>query len=481
VNDSRALASISELAPLIARREVSPVELVTDVLNRISRLDPQLHAYVSVDEAGALAAARQAEQEVADRGPRSLLHGIPFAVKDNIEVRGMPTRIGSPATHDRPATRDAAVVERLRAARAVIVGKTALHEWAMGGTCIRQPGGPVRNPWDRERVPGGSSGGSAVAVAAGLATAALGTDGMGSIRTPAAWCGVVGLKPTAGVVSRFGVLPPTSSPFDHVGSITRSVADARLVLAVLAGADPRDPTSRAPGLTPPVPDLRRLRVGLVDSPLLDDVVPAVAATVDAVADLLRAEGATVQPVSLPGLVHAPMLTAASLTESQGMLVPLALGDPSAFANPDIRYRILASEFVRAADVRRARQLVAALRAEVEAALQAVDVLLLPTNSVPAFPIQAREVVVGRGEVVDLRRPGGQARITTRLVLPFNLCGVPAITIPAPATVDRLPVGVQLVGRRWGDESVLDIAAMLEAAGARYRPPPMAVDLSPALA
>jgi aspartyl-tRNA(Asn)/glutamyl-tRNA(Gln) amidotransferase subunit A len=464
---------ITSLAPRIARGEVSPVEVVEDLLNRAARLEPLLRSYVIIDEAGVREAAADAEREIQRTGSRGPLHGIPVAVKDNIEVRGLPTRIGSPATSDRPAPRDAEAVARLRAAGAVIVGKTALHEWAMGGTCIHQPGGPVRNPWDPARVPGGSSGGSAVAVAAGLAMAALGTDGMGSIRTPAAYCGIVGMKPSQGLVSRYGVLPPTSSPFDHVGPMTRSVADARIMLDALAGHDPRDPMSRPAGRAVPS-DLERLRVGMVESPLLADVVPAVASQVDEVAVLLRDRGAAIEPVSLPFLTNAPLLAAAALTESQGLLLPLALADEANFANPDIRYRVLASELIRAADVRRARQLMAMLRAEVEAALETVDVLLLATNSTPAFEIDAREVIVGGGQVVDIARPGGQARITTRLGLPFNLAGVPAITLPAPSLVDGLPVGIQLVGRRWADASLLDIAQMVEAAGARYRPAPIAL-------
>lgn len=471
MNEGLALDSISELAPRIALREVSPVEVVDDVLARASRLDPLLHAYVTLDQAGARAAAAAAERDIARSGPRGPLHGIPVAIKDNIEVRGLPTRNGSPLSDERPAVRDAAVVERLRAAGAIVIGKTGLHEWAMGGTCTRQPGGPVRNPWDPDRVPGGSSGGSAVAVAAGLAVAAIGTDGMGSIRTPAAYCGVVGLKPTQGLVSRFGVLPPTSSPFDHVGPLARSVEDARTVLDAIVGPDPRDPTSREAGHAE-ASDLGRLNVGVVESRLLDDVTPGVAAAFGEAVNALRARGARLDTVPLPRLVHASLLAAASLTESQGILLPLAIAHPDGFANPDIRYRILAAELVRAADVRRARQLAFALRAEVESALTTFDILLLPTDSTPAFPIDAAMVTVGASEVVNLRIPGGQARITTRLGLPFNLAGVPAISVPAPSLVDGLPVGVQLVGRRWAETALLDIAAILEGAGARVRRPPM---------
>lgn len=470
--DDPALESIEQLSARIADRELSPVELVRRVLDRIANLDPDLRAYVTVDATGALGAATAAEREVARSGPRGPLHGIPVAIKDNLDVVGLPTTNGSPVRVGILATRDAAVVERLRAAGAVIIGKTAMHEWAMGGTCSRQPGGPVRNPWDLARVPGGSSGGSAVAVATGLAVAAIGTDGMGSVRTPASYCGVVGLKPTRGLVSRYGAVPPTSSAFDQVGCFGRSVADVDTVLGAIAGVDLRDPTSRTAEQTRSS-DLGRLTVGRVVSPLLDDVVDPVRLAVDAAAEAFAAAGATVEDVPLARLEHAPLLAAGILSEAQALLLPLARSGRGAFANPDIRYRILANEFVRAADVRRARQLARALTTEVEAALVRCDVLLLPTNTTPAFPIDATDVAVGDGETVDLRRPGGQGRITTRLGLPFNATGLPAVSVPAVAQVDGLPVGIQLVGRRWADRTLLAIARILETAGHRWHAPPVA--------
>jgi Asp-tRNA(Asn)/Glu-tRNA(Gln) amidotransferase A subunit family amidase len=176
-------------------------------------------------------------------------------------------------------------------------------------------------------------------------------------------------------------------------------------------------------------------------------------------------------VDVPALGLAPLLGAGTLSESQGLLLPLALEQPEGFANPDIRYRVLAAEFVRAADARRARQLATRLRTEVDGVLDEVDVLLLATNSTTAFKVDAESVEIGEGERVDLRRPGAQARVTTRLALPFNIAGVPALSLPAPRLVDGLPVGLQLVGRRWEDERLLDIGELFEAAGAVYRPPP----------
>lgn len=471
-----AIEPIATLAPRIASRELSPVEIVRAVLARIDDLDPRLAAYVTVDGGAAVAAAQEAEDEIGRSGARGPLHGIPVAIKDCLAVAGWPTTNGSPRMAGHVTTFDAAVVERLRAAGAIILGKTALHEWAMGGTCSRQPGGPVRNPWDLSRVPGGSSGGSAAAVAAGLACAAIGTDGMGSIRTPASYCGVVGLKPTYGLVSRYGELPPTSSWTDHVGPLTRTVEDARLVLAAIAGPDSRDPTSRTRPAGAPT-DRRHptsLRVGLVQSPLHGDIRPAVRAAIDDVAARLASRGAAIVPVELPSFGLMPLVGPAFATESQDVLLPLALDGPWSFANPDIRYRVLAGEFVRAADVRRARQVAMAIRTEVLRALEGVDVLLLPTTTTPAFEIGATEALVGDGESVDLGRPGGQARLTTRLTQPFNIVGAPAISLPAGALADGLPVGVQLVGHRWADDALLAVAALVEADGAGYRRPPDSV-------
>jgi aspartyl-tRNA(Asn)/glutamyl-tRNA(Gln) amidotransferase subunit A len=468
-----AIEPIADLAPRIASRELSPVELVGAVLDRIDALDPRLAAYVTVDRVAAMAAAREAEAEIGRSGARGPLHGIPVAIKDNLAVSGWPTTNGSPRMTDHVTAFDAAVVERLRTAGAIILGKTAMHEWAMGGTCSRQQGGPVRNPWDPARVPGGSSGGSAVVVAAGLACAAIGTDGMGSIRTPAAYCGVVGLKPSYGLVSRYGELPPTSSWTDHVGPLTRTVADARLLLAALAGRDTRDPTSRTrPGLAPADRvDATDIRVGLVRSALDGDIRPGVRAAIDEVAARLAARGAAVVTIDLSSLAMMPLVGPSLGTETQDVLLPLALEGPDAFANADIRYRVLAAEFVRAADVRRARAIALTIRADILRALETVDVLLLPTTTTPAFEIGASEALVGDGEIVDLARPGGQARLTTRLTQPFNIAGTPAISLPSPSLVDGLPVGIQLVGRPWGDDALLDVAALVEADGAAYIPPP----------
>lgn len=482
------LETIGRLAPRLAAREISSVELVGAVLDRVEQLEPLLEAYITLRPEEALEAAARADGEIGRGGHRGPLHGVPVAVKDNIAVAGWPTTNGSRAWAHHVTDFDATVVTRLRAAGAVILGKTALHEWGMGGTCTDMFFGTVRNPWDTSRVPGGSSGGSAAAVAAGLATAALGTDGMGSVRTPASYCGVVGLKPTHGLLSRFGDLPPSSSWLHDVGILARDVGDAAILLEALAGPDPADPSSAAPPAgwsvpLPPAADAAGLRVGRLRGWFEDDAVAEVIDALDGAAAALASAGASVEDAGFDGARHVQLALTGLVSESQAVLLPIALDDPSAFAGRETRARILAAELVPAVDARRARQLRNRIRAEAAELMERFDLLLVASNSTPPFPIRAREVAVGRGStVVDLRRPGGQGRITTRLATPFSLTGQPAISVPAPVADGGLPIGIGLVGRRWGEAVLLRAARALEAATTGgHRPPPLAVEAASASA
>jgi aspartyl-tRNA(Asn)/glutamyl-tRNA(Gln) amidotransferase subunit A len=475
-----AVETIGRLASRLSRREVSPVDVVRAALEHVDEFDPLLRGFITVRADEALEAARPAERELLRGHVRGPLHGVPVAVKDNLAVAGWPTTNGSRLMAEHVTDYDATVVDRLRRAGAIILGKNNMHEWAMGGTCTGMYFGTVRNPWDPGRVPGGSSGGSAAAVSAGLAFAAIGTDGMGSIRTPASYCGVVGLKPTFGLVSRFGELPPTSSWLDHVGPITRDVADAAIVLSAIAGEDPADPTSVRPpadwaidpgGLRS---DITGLRIGLPVAYFLDDAVPAVRRAVESAATTLTRLGATVEEVHLPSLRHLPLVLLGAQTESQSYLLPLALEQGDGFASREIRNRILAAEFVRHADARRALQLRNQIRGEFRDVMARVDMLLTPTDPTPAFEIDAATVSIGSGGAeVDLRRPGGQSRLTTRLTLPFNVAGLPSLSLPAPTGEGELPIGLQLTGRRWHEAVLLRTAYALESATTGgYRVPPL---------
>ena len=300
-------ASIEELAPLLEKKKISPVELTQWYLSRIERLNPQLNAFITVTAEEAIAEARVAERELARGRRRGPLHGIPIALKDNIWTRGIRTTAGSAILRDFVPTEDATVVRRLKKAGAVLLGKTNLHEFAYGATNENPHFGFAHNPWAQERMTGGSSGGSAAAVSAGLCVAALGSDTGGSIRIPAAFCGIVGLKPTFGRVSVHGVVP-LAARFDHVGPLTRSAADAALMLGVISGRDPLDPTS----VSRPAEDFlagarakrRKLRLGWPTEHMWERIHPDVQRLVEAAAKSLVRGGGSIEKISLPTLEAA---------------------------------------------------------------------------------------------------------------------------------------------------------------------------------
>jgi aspartyl-tRNA(Asn)/glutamyl-tRNA(Gln) amidotransferase subunit A len=434
-------------ARMVREREASSVELVEGALGRIGELDGRVGAFVAVLADRALAEAAERDAELRRGRVRGPLHGVPVAVKDLVDVAGVVTGAGSPKLAGNLAAADAEVVSRLRAAGAVVVGKTRTHEFAYG---VVTPG--TVNPWDPDRIAGGSSGGSAAAVAAGLVPAAVGSDTSGSIRIPAACCGVVGLKPTFGRVPATGVWPLSWS-CDHVGPIAATVADVALLDAVLAGE--ADGGGLAPGDDAgPAAEPRRPRIGRVVGDL-GPVDPEVAGVVDRLCRRLEAAGATVDEVELAlpaargavativlaeaAAVHAPLL--ASTGEkgySRAMLAMIRIGR-SALAGEyltGLRYR---GRFV----------------AEVEGLLAGRDALLLPTLPCVAPPAGRRTVRVAGEEI------GVQAALT-RLPGPFNCSGSPVVSLPA-GTAAGLAVGASLVGRIGGDRDLLELAAWVEAA------------------
>src|SRR5581483_4941008 len=314
-----SLLPIHELAPMIESRDVSPVEVTRALFDRIDRLEPRLRSFIRLEPEQALTQALAAEVEIARGGYRGPLHGIPLGIKDNIAVAGWPTTSGSALMSEFVTDYDATVVQRLRAAGATIVGKNNMHEWAMGGSCSNGPFGTVHNPWDETRVPGGSSGGSAAAVSASLIYGSLGTDGMGSIRTPASYGGVVGFKPTYGLVSRFGQLPPTSSTSDHLGPFAKDALDAAILLQAIAGYDPNDPTS----IPSPPKDyvggiaggIAGLRVGVPVGYFFENAAPEIGELVRAGIRALTALGAEVREVHIPWVDKIALVSGAQGNES----------------------------------------------------------------------------------------------------------------------------------------------------------------------
>ncbi|MFQ5796129.1 MAG: amidase [Candidatus Bipolaricaulia bacterium] len=438
--------TIAEAAQQIREGSLSPVALTQATLDRIEQLNPRLNAFLAVTADEALHTAQQLEQDALDE---RLLNGIPVALKDLFDVQGVPTTAGTKILSDNVPSEDAAVTERLRRAGAVLVGKLAMHEWALGVTNENPHFGPTHNPWNTDHIPGGSSGGSGTAVAAGLCLGALGSDTGGSIRIPAALCGIVGLKPTYGRISIRGVVPLSWS-LDHVGPMTKTVEDAALMLQVLAGFDPIDPTS--PNV--PVDDYRAgLETGVEVEGLgilvpthhfFDDLNPEVDELVRTAIITLSKLGATVQEVVVEAIDVALI--------AGGMIL---LADAAAYHEDDLKRR--ADEFgsdlltrlrrgretegIAYARARRAQML---WRRSLEGLLSGGAVLATPTTPIPAPRI-------GELDPVDA------ARTLTRFTLPFNLAGLPAISVPCGFTQAGLPIGLQLVGRPWDEAILLRVA------------------------
>lgn len=431
-----------ELAELIRTRQVSPVEVVRQVLDRIDREDPRLHSFVTVDHEGALEAARRAERS----DPIGPLHGVPVAVKDLSLTRGLRTTFGSLLHRDFVPDVDSLSVERLRRAGAVIVGKTNTPEFGYKGVTDNRLGPPTVNPWNRERTAGGSSGGSAAAVAAGLVPLAEGTDGAGSIRIPAAFCGVVGMKPTFGRVPRHPV-PDLYYTLSHTGPITRTVADAVLMLEVLAGPDPRDPWCLTERMVEE-PEPRRVAW----SPDLGyaQVEPEVARVALEAVRRLPYEVEEAHP-GFPDPEEVEL--GIWRTVYAARFGPL---------QPEVRERMdpLLAEIVDEGMAMPAWELAkqslerTRLYETLERFFRRFDLLVTPTMPVEAFPVTRQ-----RPESVDKPTLFGWTPFT----YPFNLAGLPAVTVPAGRTAGGLPVGLQIVGRRGADRQVLQAAAAFERA------------------
>jgi aspartyl-tRNA(Asn)/glutamyl-tRNA(Gln) amidotransferase subunit A len=454
--------TIREAGVLLRSGTLSPVELTEAVLARIAATEPVLHAYVQVLAEEAMGAAREAEAELRagrDRGP---LHGIPIAIKDILDVAGVPTRCGSHVRTDALAANvDAEAVARLRAAGAVIVGKTVTHEFAGG---VLSP--PARNPWDPDRIPGGSSGGSGAAVAAGSCLAALGTDTAGSIRIPAALCGVVGLKPTTGRVSTRGVFPLSWS-LDTVGPLAKTVDDAMLVLNAILGEAPksgeRGRTMRAGAEDD---NVRGIRLGIPRPYFFDRLQPDVARAVEAAIALLADLGAEVietpwseaRVASAAGFVIVRPEMAAVHTET-------LRGVPERYG-PVLRARLEAFSLFPAKGYLRARQARSAVRRAMSELFVAhrLDALVTPTVVATATPVDQTTITLPDGE--EPVHAG-----FTRLTMPFNTTGQPALSVPCGFDGTGLPIGLQLVGAPRADANLCRIGRLYEqAAGWNGRSP-----------
>ncbi|MBB5119372.1 amidase [Streptomyces eurocidicus] len=448
--------TVADAAEAVRTRRLSPVELVDSVLERVERVEPRLRAFAAVTAGPARRAARKAEAEIARGALRGPLHGIPAGLKDLIDVAGMATTASSRVRAGHRARTDSTVAARLAAAGVAFVGKTHTHEFAYGLTTPQ-----TGNAWDVERVAGGSSGGSAVAVAAGAAAFALGTDTGGSIRVPAALNGVVGLKPTYGLVPRYGVTSLAWS-LDHVGPLTRTVEDSALVLAALVGHDPRDPASvAAPAVDyrpAPGTDLTGLRVGVPGNYYFDRVDPEVEAAVRRAIERLEELGARLVEVEIP------MARYVQATQ-WGLMVPEATAyhERTLRAVPDlygadVRVLLEAGELMSAGDYIRAQRARTLMRQAWREMLDTVDVIAAPTTPLTAVKAGRPTVTWADGEVESV------SDAYVRLSAPADITGVPALTVPVGRDSAGMPIGMQLMGRPFGEATVLRAGHAYELAG-----------------
>jgi aspartyl-tRNA(Asn)/glutamyl-tRNA(Gln) amidotransferase subunit A len=442
-----ALSTIADLAPHVRSGAVAAVDLVSECLGRIER-HARLNAFISVSADAALAEARQADVDRASGRYRGPLHGIPISLKDLIDVAGMPTTAASELRRHHVADEDAPLVARLRRAGAIVVGKCNLHEFAFGTTSEESAWGPVRHPDDPARSAGGSSGGSAVAVATGMSLASIGTDTGGSIRIPAAACGIVGLKPGRDEVPTGGVVP-LSRTLDHVGPLTRSVADAWMVFQVLCSRAP-NPTIRP--LEPRA--AKTLTIGVPRPYFFDLLEDDVRAAIDRSLEALEDAGVRLVDVAVP---HAPLIASVYLH----LVLPEAsayhrrtLDAQAELYTPAVRQRLEMGGYVLAEDYVRAMQGRDVLRAEVNQALRGLDALALPT-----LPIEAPRL--GQGMAAFPGRSEPIRNVMLRLTQLFNVTGNPAVTLPCGRTRAGLPCGLQLVGRSGGTPQLLAAAAACE--------------------
>jgi aspartyl-tRNA(Asn)/glutamyl-tRNA(Gln) amidotransferase subunit A len=476
-----AYLTIQEARDLLRQREVSAVELTQAVLDRVLALDNSVKAYLTLAPDLALAQAAEADRVWASGGPEPPLLGIPIAIKDIICLEGLPTTCGSRILEDYISPYSATVVEKLQAAGAVILGKTNTDEFAMGSSTENSAYFTTRNPWDLSRVPGGSSGGSAAAVAAGMALGALGSDTGGSVRQPAALCGVVGLKPTYGRVSRWGLVAFASS-LDQIGPLARTVSDAALLLAAIAGHDARDSTSvDTPAIDPAalLGDVRGLRIGVPQEYFVAGIQPEVEAAVRAAIETLVALGAEAVEVALPHTDYAlptyyliaPAEASANLARFDGMRYGLSVGGEELWETyrrtrgqgfgPEVKRRIMLGTYALSAGYYdayylKASQVRTLIRRDFDQALQRCDVLVAPTAPTTAFKV---------GENVD---DPLQMYLQDVFTLALSLAGLPGLSLPCGFDGQGLPIGLQVMGRAFDEATVLRVAQAYEQATEWHR-------------
>jgi aspartyl-tRNA(Asn)/glutamyl-tRNA(Gln) amidotransferase subunit A len=446
--------SIERAARLLRKKDISPVDLVEMALSRIERLNPRINAFITVVADRARKQARLAEKQIREGRTPNPLCGIPVSIKDNFWTRGVRTTGGSKILSEFVPEKDSDVVGKLVHAGAIVLGKTNMHEFAYGITNENPHYGPARNPWNLECFAGGSSGGSAAAMAAGIGYGATGTDTGGSIRIPSALCGTVGLKPTFGLVSVDGVIP-LAKTLDHAGPIARSVTDVCILLQTIAGEFPRG-TARLDFRKLRKNRPRKFRLGWPKEYFFERIDKEVQQAVESGAKCFESLGATIKEVSLPGLdrsvdpsTNIALAEATQYHQSQGYF-PLRAGDYS----DDVRHRLELGREIRAVDYLHALDVKRAITEEFDSAFEQVDAIIAPTLPIAAPRIGEKEIEIG-SEKETVRSA------LVRLNRPANLTGHPALSIPCGFTRSGLPIGLQLIGPKWSEARLLSIALAFE--------------------
>jgi aspartyl-tRNA(Asn)/glutamyl-tRNA(Gln) amidotransferase subunit A len=439
--------TISEIAELLRTKQLSPVELTTATLQRIEQLNPELNAFITITSELALEQAQAAEEEIQRGDWRGPLHGVPIGIKDLIDTAGIRTTCGSAVFAARVPTEDAFVVQRLKQAGAVIVGKQNLQEFAWGGTSASSHFGPVRNPWDQSRIAGGSSGGSAAAVAAQMCFAAIGTDTGGSVREPASFCGVVGLKPTYGRVSTRGVFPLSWS-LDHVGPLGRSVKDVAIMMDGIAGYDEKDPycVDRPVDDYSAVQDKTDVRIGVARSPYFEDLDPDISVVMEQALKVVANLAVAVTDVELP-----PVPAAVQAGEVLAIHARNFSSTPELY-RPFMRERMKQATEIQTLDYVQDLHQLHLLRHTINSLFSEVDLIVTPT--VPVGPILV-------DDAVDMSPPPPPGELWLRNTRPFNAYGLPTISVPCGSTSKGLPVGLQIAGPMFGESKVLAFAHAFE--------------------
>jgi aspartyl-tRNA(Asn)/glutamyl-tRNA(Gln) amidotransferase subunit A len=456
MSEDLLLMPLSKVSNLIKERKVSPVELTKLCLDKIDKFNPTLNAFISIYHEEAIQQAKMEETEIFRGKYKGKLHGVPIAIKDNLYFANHVTTMGSKIHKDFIPVHDAGVISRLRSTGAIFLGKTNMHEYALGATTDNPHFGTCRNPWDMSKIPGGSSGGSAAAVAAGLTFAALGTDTSGSIRVPAATCGIVGLKPTYGRVSKYGCFPEAWT-LDHVGPLTRTVEDSAIMLDAMSGFDKNDPTCLN---LPPTQtfdfihkDIKNLVIGVEEDFFFAHVDHQVESLVRAGIERLQSLGATLKPVKLPSLENAFWaLTIIDTSETTAVHQPM-MKTRAADYGDDVRFLIECGYLPSAVDYLQALQLRQHIKLEVAEVFKTIDVLIAPT-----LPSQTPSI----GEVVSV--VNGLSVDTIEILMhnvgPGNLLGLPSLSMPC-GIVEGMPVGMEFIGAALGEQAVLSTALAFE--------------------